>query len=81
MDNTVSRIQALGQSVWIDYIRRSMLTTGELGALVRKGVTGLTSNPTIFEKAISGSAECSYTRPEKHQFWKIPLYPSIKKGD
>ena len=57
MDNTISRIQALGQSVWIDYIRRSMLTTGELGALVRKGVTGLTSNPTIFEKAISGSAD------------------------
>ena len=57
MDDTVSRIQALGQSVWIDYIRRSMLTTGELGALVRKGITGLTSNPTIFEKAISGSTD------------------------
>ncbi|MCH8199252.1 MAG: hypothetical protein IIA54_04180, partial [Chloroflexi bacterium] len=55
--NTVSRIQALGQSVWIDYIRRSMLTTGELGALVRQGITGLTSNPTIFEKAISGSTD------------------------
>ncbi len=55
--NTVSGIQALGQSVWIDYIRRSMLTTGELGALVRQGITGLTSNPTIFEKAISGSTD------------------------
>ncbi|MCH7607076.1 MAG: transaldolase [Chloroflexi bacterium] len=55
--NTVSRIQALGQSVWIDHIRRSMLTTGELGALVRQGITGLTSNPTIFEKAISGSTD------------------------
>ncbi|MCZ6726169.1 MAG: transaldolase [Acidobacteria bacterium] len=56
-NNTVSRIQALGQSVWIDYIRRSMLITGELGALVRQGITGLTSNPTIFEKAISGSTD------------------------
>ncbi len=56
-ENTISRIQALGQSVWIDFIRRSMLTTGELGALVRQGITGLTSNPTIFEKAISGSTD------------------------
>ena len=56
-ENTVSRIQALGQSVWIDFIRRSMLTTGELGALVRQGITGLTSNPTIFEKAVSGSTD------------------------
>ena len=57
MDNTLTRIQALGQSVWIDYIRRSMLTTGELGELVRQGITGLTSNPTIFDKAISGSTD------------------------
>lgn len=57
MENTIQRNQALGQSTWIDYIRRSMLTTGELRELVREGVTGLTSNPTIFEKAVSGSAD------------------------
>jgi transaldolase len=55
MDNIVLDNQALGQSTWIDYIRRSMLTTGELGNLTHQGVTGLTSNPTIFEKAISWS--------------------------
>lgn len=57
MENAVLQIQALGQSVWIDTISRHMLTTGELGTLVHQGVTGLTSNPTIFEKAVSGSAD------------------------
>lgn len=44
-----------GQAVWFDYIRRSILTSGELAALVAQGVRGVTSNPTIFEKAIAGS--------------------------
>ena len=55
MDNAVRRNLALGQSTWIDYIHREMLTGGEIERLVNAGVTGLTSNPTIFEKAISGS--------------------------
>ena len=55
MDNTILRNQAIGQSTWLDYIQRSMLTTGELGRLVKQGVTGLTSNPTIFERAVTGS--------------------------
>lgn len=54
MDNAVRRNLALGQSTWIDYIHREMLTGGEIERLVNAGVTGLTSNPTIFEKAISG---------------------------
>jgi transaldolase len=57
MENPIIRNQALGQSTWIDFIQRSMLTTGQLGELVKQGVTGLTSNPTIFEKAISTSAD------------------------
>jgi transaldolase len=56
-ETTVQRIQASGQSVWIDNIRRSMLTTGALRALVQAGVSGLTSNPTIFEKALSEDGE------------------------
>ncbi len=44
-----------GQSVWLDFIRRDMLRSGELADLVSAGVRGLTSNPTIFEQAISGS--------------------------
>jgi len=46
----------LGQSIWLDYIHRTMLADGELKALIeRKGVRGVTSNPTIFEQAIGGS--------------------------
>lgn len=44
-----------GQSVWLDFIRRDMLTSGELAAMVANGIRGLTSNPTIFQKAIATS--------------------------
>jgi len=47
----------LGQSIWYDNIRRALLDSGELKALVEAGVTGVTSNPTIFEKAIAGSTD------------------------
>jgi transaldolase / glucose-6-phosphate isomerase len=44
-----------GQSVWLDYIRRDLLTSGELKRLIEEdGLRGMTSNPTIFEKAITG---------------------------
>jgi transaldolase/glucose-6-phosphate isomerase len=46
----------LGQSVWMDYIRRAFITSGKLSALIDLGVRGMTSNPTIFEKAIVGSS-------------------------
>src|SRR5580765_3276612 len=52
------RLSALGQSVWIDYLSRDMLHTGELARFMDSdAVVGVTSNPTIFQKAIShGSA-------------------------
>ena len=46
-----------GQSPWLDNIRRGWLTSGELAGWVDRGVRGLTSNPSIFQKAIQGSAE------------------------
>jgi len=46
-----------GQSPWIDYITRDIIKSGELQSLIDKGIRGLTSNPTIFEKAISSSKE------------------------
>ena len=47
-----------GQSIWLDYIRRSFLTSGDFRRLVEEdGVRGVTSNPTIFEKAIDGSSD------------------------
>ena len=44
-----------GQSPWLDNLRRGWITSGELGRWVEWGVRGLTSNPTIFQKAIDGS--------------------------
>lgn len=47
-----------GQSVWLDYIRRDLITTGELKRLIEEdGLRGMTSNPAIFEKAIAGSKD------------------------
>lgn len=45
----------LGQAIWIDYIRRSFITSGELQSWIDKGLRGVTSNPAIFEKAIAHS--------------------------
>ena len=47
----------LGQAIWLDYIRRSFITSGDLQRLVDEGLRGVTSNPTIFEKAIAGSTD------------------------
>lgn len=56
--NPVRILHTLGQSVWLDYIRRSFMTSGELRRLIAEdGLCGMTSNPTIFEKAISGSSD------------------------
>lgn len=55
MNPTIERLNQLGQSIWYDYIRRSQLVSGELAGLIDQGVSGMTSNPTIFEKAIDGS--------------------------
>ena len=53
----LSELAQFGQSIWFDFIRRSLITSGELKALVDKGVRGVTSNPAIFAKAISGSED------------------------
>jgi transaldolase/glucose-6-phosphate isomerase len=55
--NPLQQLQTLGQSIWLDYIRRDLLTGGELKRLIEDdGLRGMTSNPAIFEKAIAGSA-------------------------
>jgi transaldolase / glucose-6-phosphate isomerase len=50
-------LERLGQSIWFDNISRSMLTSGSLRRMVEDGLLGVTSNPTIFDKAISGSSD------------------------
>ncbi len=54
--NPLKDLLNFGQSVWLDYIRRDLLTGGELKRLIEEdGLRGMTSNPAIFEKAITGS--------------------------
>jgi transaldolase / glucose-6-phosphate isomerase len=54
--NPLVDLQKFGQSIWLDYIRRDLLTGGELKRLVKEdGLRGMTSNPSIFEKAIADS--------------------------
>jgi len=53
----LNKLAELGQSVWLDFISRKLLTSGELIKLRELGVRGMTSNPTIFDKAISKSSD------------------------
>jgi transaldolase len=55
-DRLVRLHREFGQSAWLDNLQRSMLTDGSIASLIERGVRGLTSNPTIFQKAIEGSA-------------------------
>ncbi|MFX1235274.1 MAG: transaldolase family protein, partial [Promethearchaeota archaeon] len=53
--NPLRELHKYDQSIWLDYIRRSLITTGELKQLIEvDGLRGVTSNPTIFQKAIAG---------------------------
>ena len=51
------QLAALGQSIWYDNISRSMIRNGALQRMVDEGLLGVTSNPTIFDNAISGSTD------------------------
>src|SRR6266496_650467 len=56
--NPLKTVAALGQAIWLDFIRRTLITSGELKRLVDEDdLRGVTSNPSIFEKAISGSKD------------------------
>lgn len=56
--NPLKDLLKFGQSVWLDYIRRDLITSGELKRLIDEdGLRGMTSNPAIFEKAITGSTD------------------------
>jgi len=52
--NRLKEVLSLGQSIWLDNIHRGLLQSGELKTLIENGLRGLTSNPSIFEKAIAG---------------------------
>jgi transaldolase len=57
-DNALIGLNEIGQSVWLDNLSRSLINSGELKRLIDEdGLRGITSNPTIFQKAISGSSD------------------------
>jgi len=57
-ENPLIKLTNLGQAIWLDYISRDMIDTGELRKLIDEdGLRGVTSNPSIFDKAISGSKD------------------------
>jgi transaldolase len=60
--NPLQQLHDAGQSIWLDFIRRSLITTGELDRMIAEdAITGITSNPSIFEKAIGGSSDYDET--------------------
>ena len=71
--------QELGQSPWLDNLKRSYLTSGELAQMRDRGIRGLTSNPTIFQKAIQGSNDydeqftelAADEHPVLHDYWEM----------
>lgn len=69
-DRLVRLFTEYGQSPWLDNLRRGYLTSGQLGALRDAGVRGLTSNPTIFQKAIQGAPDYD------EQFRRLAADPS-----
>ena len=74
-DTPLHRLNAAGQSIWLDFIDRSLLASGELRKrLVAESLTGMTSNPTIFEKALAeGHAydEQLSAAPEGSTAWEL----------
>ena len=63
----MKELASIGQSIWLDYIRRNLITSGDLQRLVDEGLGGVTSNPAIFEKAITGSTDYNDLLDELHR--------------
>ena len=90
--NPLVELSKFGQSPWYDNIRRSLISSGELKALVdNDGLKGVTSNPAIFEKAIAGSSDYDaalreFAGPWRHgresallSRWRLPRHPAPRR--
>ena len=79
----LDELAKLGQSIWYDYIQRRFLASGELKALIDKGVRGVTSNPSIFEKAIAGSTDYDETirNLDAQSFETTKIYENLALED
>ena len=57
MTGPINEVRRLGQSIWLDFISRGLIISGQLKKLVEDGLCGMTSNPTIFHKAVTRSTD------------------------
>src|SRR5712671_793352 len=82
--NPLKQLQEYGQSVWLDYIRRTLILTGELQRVIdHDGLRGVTSNPAIFEKAITGSSDYAAALKllKQHQLEPSDLFEELAVRD
>ena len=83
-DNPLCRLRAAGQSAWLDFITRDLVRSGKLRELIEENcICGMTTNPTIFEKAIAGSSEydTALTEAMKTCAGKIEVYRQLLIDD
>lgn len=84
MNNPLVRLEEFHQSPWFDYIRHTLLTSGELKKMIEQdGLKGVTSNPAIFEKAIVGSSDYAEILPQIREKTQDPkaVYEALAIGD
>lgn len=84
MPNTkINELAESGQSIWLDNISRSMIKSGKLSELISMGLRGMTSNPTIFDKAISSGQDYSKAIKELHAMGKsvFEIYDDLTVRD
>jgi len=82
-ENTLQRLNAMGQSIWLDFIDRTMLRNGDLERRIREdALTGMTSNPSIFEKALAeGNAYDDQIQSSSGDFTAMELFELIATSD
>jgi transaldolase len=82
--NPLKELEALGQSIWLDYIRRDLMARGDLRRLIEEdGLRGMTSNPAIFEKAITESRDYDEDIHELAQkgIDDLQIYETLSQSD
>lgn len=79
----IEELAEFGQSVWLDSINRSMIENGKLQEMINTGLKGMTSNPTIFDKAISSSTDYDEKIKELHKLGKstFEIYDELTVRD
>ena len=90
-ENPIKKLKEIEQSIWLDNLSRHLMDSGELKRLIEQdGLTGITSNPTIFQKAISGSKDYDGslrallkkgTHDEKELFWGLVFEDISRAAD